>query len=106
MNPPSSFGKPAMAGPSRIGKATITLAVHAWHGETVAVLHGYGDRAVWVERDGGDRRVIPVSWTSLIPRASHRLADGGTIRICPQAALELSRWVSARLNAVRGAEAC
>ena len=86
--------------------ATITLAVHAWHGETVAVLHGYGDRAVWVERDGGDRRIIPVSWTSLIPRASHRLADGGTIRICPQAALELSRWVSARLNAVRGAEAC
>ena len=80
---------------------TITLAVYPWHGEVVDVLGGYGDRAVWVERDDGDRRIIPISWTSLVPRATTRLEGVGAIRLCPQAALELSRWVSVRRDGQR-----
>jgi len=80
--------------------ATITLAIHAWHGETVAVLQGYGTEAVWVERDDGDRRVIPVTWTSLIPRVPCRLRDGRSVRLSTDAALELARWTSARRDSI------
>ena len=79
--------------------------MHPWHGEDVAVLQSFGDRAVVVERENGDRRIIPVSWTSLIPLVSSRLSDGRTIRISPQAAIDLSRWVSSRLDRKRGVEA-
>ena len=82
----------------------ITLAVHPWYGENVAVLQSFGDRAVWVEREDGDRRIIPLSWTSLVPEVSSRLSDGRTIRIAPQAAFELSRWVSIRLDRKNGIE--
>jgi hypothetical protein len=80
------------------------LAVHPWHGENVAVLQSFGDRAVWVEREDGDRRIIPVSWTSLVPLVSSRLSDGRTIRISPQAAVDLSRWVSCRFDGKSGIE--
>jgi hypothetical protein len=83
---------------------TIVLAVHPWHGENVAVLQSFGDRAVWVEREDGDRRIIPVSWTSLVPLVSSRLSDGRTIRISPQAAVDLSRWVSCRFDGKSGIE--
>ncbi|MGH2396103.1 MAG: hypothetical protein ACRDFW_03765, partial [bacterium] len=80
----------------------ITLAVHPWHGESVAVLQSFGDRAVVVEREDGDRRIIPVFWTSLAPLVSCRLSDGRTIRISPQTAIELSRWVSTRRDGKTG----
>ena len=83
----------------------IVLAVHPWHREEVAVLQSFGDRAVWVERENGDRRIIPVSWTSLVPFVSSQLSDGRTIRISPQAAIDLSRWVSSRLDQKGGGEA-
>ena len=85
--------------------ATITFAVHPWHGENVTVLQSYGDRAVVVERENGDRRIIPVSWTSLVPLVSCRVSDGRTIRITPQAAIELSRWVSIKLDSKHGGKA-
>ena len=83
----------------------IVLAVHPWRREEVAVLQSFGDRAVWVERENGDRRIIPVSWTSLVPFVSSQLSDGRTIRISPQAAIDLSRWVSSRLDQKGGGEA-
>jgi len=83
----------------------IVLAVHPWYGEDVAVLQSFGDRAVLVERENRDRRIIPVSWTSLVPLVSSRLSDGRTIRISPQTAIDLSRWVSSRLDWKHGVEA-
>jgi hypothetical protein len=83
----------------------IVLAVHPWHGEDVTVLQSFGDRAVVVEHENGDRRIIPVSWTSLVPLVSIRFSDGRTIRISSQAAIDLSRWVSSRLDWKRGVEA-
>jgi hypothetical protein len=80
------------------------FAVHPWHGENVVVLQNYGDRAVVVERENGDRRIIPVSWTSLVPVVSCRMSDGRQIRITPQAAIDLSHWVSIRLNLKQGSE--
>jgi hypothetical protein len=50
------------------------------------MLQSYGDRAVSVERQDGERRIIPVSWTSLVPLVSSRLSDGKIICIPPQAA--------------------
>jgi hypothetical protein len=83
--------------------ATITLAVHPWHGETVGVLHLHGDHAVYIEREDGIRRIVPVSWTSLVPRVASRLADGRRVHIDPKEALELTRWIGARLG--RGGQA-
>lgn len=86
--------------------ATITLAVHPWHGETVGVLHRYGDNAVYIEREDGVRRIVPVSWTSLVPRVVSRLADGRAVRIGPEVALELTRWIAPRLDRGEGAGEC
>src|SRR5438093_12922798 len=77
---------------------TIVLAVHPWHGEEVAVLQSFGDRAVVAEREDGDRRIIPVFWTSLAPLISCGLPDGRTIRVSPQAALASSRTHRLRLG--------
>jgi hypothetical protein len=51
------------------------------YGESVVVVQNFGDRAVVVEREDGDRRIIPVLWTSLAPLVSWQLSDGRTIRI-------------------------
>jgi hypothetical protein len=64
----------------------------------VGVLRTYGSNGVYIERENGIRRIVPVSWTSLMPRVACRLADGQTIRIDPETALELARWVAPRLN--------
>jgi hypothetical protein len=55
-----------------------------------------GDDAVWVEREDGDLRIVPVSWTALVPRASLVDAHGDGARLSPEAAFELSKWVLAR----------
>jgi len=78
--------------------ATITLAVHPWHGETVGVLRWYGEHAVYLEREDGIRRIVPVARTSLVPRVASRLADGRPVRINPEGALELTRWIALRLG--------
>jgi hypothetical protein len=57
-----------------------------------------------VEREDGDRRIIPAYWTSLAPLVSCGLSDGRTIRVSPQAALDLSRWVSTRRDEKNGIE--
>ncbi len=78
--------------------ATITLAVHPWYGEAVEVLRSYGSDGVFVERANGERRAVPESWTSLVPRVPCQLSDGQTIRLAPESALDLARWVAARLD--------
>jgi hypothetical protein len=85
--------------PGQIGwrSAKIVLAVHPWYGEDVAQMQNHGERAVVVEREH-DRRIIPVSWTSLIPLVTCQLSYGRPIRISPQAAIDLSHWVSSGLN--------
>jgi len=74
----------------------ITLSVHPWCGETVAVVRRFGDDALVVERNDRERRIIPVSWTSLVPRLVCRLGNGTQVRIGPEVALDLTRWVEAR----------
>ncbi len=67
----------------------------------MGVLRRFGSNGVWIERAGGERRVLPESWTSLVPRVPSRLADGRPIRISSEVALELARWVAARLDPVK-----
>jgi hypothetical protein len=74
---------------------TITLTVHPWFGESVSVVRGHGEAAVWVEREDGDLRIIPACWTALVPRA-HLVEADGNGRLCAEAALALSKWVLAR----------
>ena len=59
-----------------------------------------------VVRRGGVRRIVPVSWTSLVPRVVSRLADGRGVRIGPEVALELTRWIAPRLDRGEGAGKC
>jgi hypothetical protein len=51
------------------------------------VLRWYGEHAVYIEREDGIRRIVPVAWTSLVPRVASRLADGRRVRINPE-----GRW--------------
>lgn len=82
--------------------ARITLAVHPWHGETVGVVRIYGSHAVCVERETGARRIIPASWTSLVPQVRYLTSDGKAVRIGPQAAHQLAHWIAARRGAEHG----
>jgi hypothetical protein len=84
----------------------ITLGVHPWHGEAVEVLGNYGSSVVCIRRDNGERRLVPASWTSLLPRVPCQLPDGRTIRIEPETALELARWVAARLKQAKEEDEC
>ena len=59
-------------------------------------VHRVGSDAVWVERDEGDVRIIPVSWTSLRPRVKLPCIDGREVRLAPKTVLELAKWVAAR----------
>jgi len=76
--------------------------VHPWHGETVGVVHIHGDKAVCIERENGVRRIVPASWTSLVPRAPQRLSDGRVVRLDPESALELARWLAPRRERAGG----
>ena len=78
--------------------ATITLVVHPWRGEAVEVLRRHGSSGIYIERANGERRLIPESWTSLVPHVPCQLSNGQTIRLGPENALELARWVAARLD--------
>ncbi len=62
------------------------------------MLHIHGSKEVYIERENGIRRIVPLSWTSLVPRIDCRLSDGQAIRIVPEAALELVRWLTPRLD--------
>ena len=62
------------------------------------VLRSHGSSGVWIERANGERRLVPESWTSLVPGVAYPLSDGRTIRIGPETALELARWVASRLD--------
>jgi hypothetical protein len=62
----------------------------------VVVRQLYGEDAVWIEREDGEARIVPASWTSLRPRATLHHADGRAVRLSPKAALALAAWVAAR----------
>jgi hypothetical protein len=64
----------------------------------VEVLRSHGSSGVWIERANGERRLIPKSWTSLVPHVPCQLSNGQTIRLGPENALELATWVAARLD--------
>ncbi len=62
------------------------------------VLRSHGSSGIYIERANGERRLIPESWTSLVPHVPCQLSNGQTIRLGPENALELARWVAARLD--------
>lgn len=61
----------------------------------VSVLRRYGNHALDVERENGMRRIIPTSWTSVVPRVVCRAGDGRVARLDPDSALELATWLTA-----------
>ena len=90
--------KHTAASRTRIGwsKTTIVLKVHPWCGQTVDVVRGFGDDAVWIERQDGDLRIVPLSWTALQPRGSELMVGSRPVHLAPQGLGALARWVEAR----------
>jgi hypothetical protein len=77
----------------------VTLAVHPRFGEDLAIVGAYGRSAVWVETfDGGDLRMLPLSWTSRHPRPEPLASQGRAVRLAPEALRELAAWVAARAS--------
>lgn len=76
--------------------ARITLAIHPWFGEEVAVRRMHGVDAVVIERAGGEQRIVPVQWTDLDPREPPVEVEGRPVRLPLTGALELGAWIAAR----------
>ena len=74
----------------------ITLTVHPWHGERVAVLRQHGANTIVIEREGGEQHIIPVRWTDLRPSAEPAELGGHPVFLTPNIARELCAWVAAR----------
>ena len=74
----------------------MTLAVHPLFGQELAVRSSYGPDAVWVETTDGKLRLLPLAWTSLVPRRESLEIDGQVVRLAPEALLDLAAWVAAR----------
>ena len=85
-------------------RTVLSLAVHPWHGEDVRIVRDCSVGTVWIERelekDGavGEVRIVPRTWTSLVPRAAPLLVDGKPVRLDPEAVLELARWIAAQAS--------
>ena len=62
----------------------------------MSVLRVYGRHTVWIAHDNGGVRVVPVSWTALVPRVDLIGPGDSKGRLSPRAALDLSRWIEAR----------
>ena len=79
-------------------KARISLRVHPWCGEEVAVVSRVGDESVLVEHADGFRRVIPLSWTELVPVIEAASVAGHEAKLTPRVAHVLALWVAARVE--------
>ena len=90
--------------PTRIGcvHTVLSLAVHPWQGETVRILRASIDGPVWIEREAeegegaADIRIVPRSWTALVPRTGPLQVDGQPVRLAPEALRELELFIVAR----------
>lgn len=56
----------------------------------------YGKIAVWAETVDETLRLLPLAWTSLVPRPAPLALDGGVVRLAPEALRALASWVGAR----------
>lgn len=75
----------------------ITLRVHPFFGKEVRVRRRFRGEMLEVEVEDGRIRRLPAKWTSLGEHLSNS-ALGQAARLSPKAALELSGWVSSRLE--------
>jgi hypothetical protein len=78
--------------------ATIRLPVHPLYGERVEVVARYGHHALRVEQADGQRRLLPIGWTDLVPRPAALTVKGRPVRLAPPALRELGAWVAARMS--------
>ncbi len=74
-----------------------TLRVHPWLGERLRVLRRHGPDRLFVERENGETRLIPVSWTDLTPAVG-----GPDCRFELQALVVLARVVEDRVQHLPG----
>jgi hypothetical protein len=65
--------------------ATIRLPVHPLYGERVEVVARYGRHALRVEQPDGHLRLLPVTWTDLVPRPAALAVKGMPVRLAPEA---------------------
>jgi len=84
--------------------ATIRLPVHPLYGEQVEVVERYGRHALRVEQPDGQLRLLPVTWTDLVPRQAALAVKGRPVRLAPEALRELGAWVAARVSHRRAPE--
>jgi hypothetical protein len=51
---------------------------------------------VWIEFADGQVTIVPRTWTSLVPRAAPMSVNDRPVRLAPDAAMKLARWITAR----------
>jgi len=60
------------------------------------MLRGYGPDAVWLEFADGQLTIVPRTWTSLVPCATPMSVRDQPVRLAPDAATKLAKWIAAR----------
>jgi hypothetical protein len=80
------------------------MPVHPLYSERVEVVARYGRHALRVEQPDGRLRLLPVSWTDLVPRPAALTLRGRPVHLAPEALRELGAWVGARVNRRRWPE--
>lgn len=78
--------------------ATIQLPVHPLYRERVEIVGRYGRHALRVEQSDGQLRLLPVTWTDLVPRPAALALRGRLVRLAPDALRELGAWVAVRIS--------
>ena len=78
----------------------LTLTIHPRCGDPVEVLRRFGPDAVWIEFADGQVTIVPRTWTSLVPRAAPMSVNDRPVRLAPDAAIKLARWITARCTGV------
>ena len=66
------------------------------------VLATHGREFATIENEAGERRIIFIRWTSLVPQAAYELPSGAVARLCPETAHQLAVWVEQRGLAKEG----
>jgi hypothetical protein len=74
------------------------LPVHPLHGQRVEIVACHGRHAVRVEQPDGQLRLLPITWTDLVPWPEAMAIRGRPVRLAPKAVGELTAWVAARIS--------
>ena len=72
--------------------------MHPLEGHELTIVKKYSETALLVETADGVPRVMPLAWTSLVPRPDPLTIGGRAVRLSPEGLRTLAPWVVAKID--------